>query len=412
MNNFNFIRSDLSTTFDFSKRKIINNNHELKLPSVKVPTHPMDELRVRNFISNPPQPRQIPEVDMVEQERLKKYGEKVDIDPNAVAGKLASMVLKLPRVDLAGNPVKDETGRMTYRYYTFKEMLQHPFLRQFRMNQLAPQAPDRIIIQQQFQQQQRMMIDEKELLKTATIRVNSALTQAHTNEVHNFRQEVANNPNYQINISNFNAFSSKNRVILTEYVKAVLDQEKNNGVIYLALINFVVKEYGINNFSFSDGQANFVKNGIPGWRQSRNIVAEKTFMIFTPEEEKQMIEQLENGTPIILTLDKLQLVQRKTDAVAWVILWKQFKNYSFHKLQTSFCKFIQAKKGKMNFDFHTMYREFLQDGGIDKWYNIYIKDETHMLPAVTLPSAALPNIEPTPAGPAPPQMKSHLEEVD
>ncbi len=123
MNNFNFIRSDLSTTFDFSKRKLINNNHELKLPSVKVPTHPMDELRVRNFISNPPQPRQIPEVDMAEEERLKKYGEKVDIDPAGMGRKLADMVLKLPRLDEAGYPIKDGTGRMIYQYYTFIEML-------------------------------------------------------------------------------------------------------------------------------------------------------------------------------------------------------------------------------------------------------------------------------------------------
>lgn len=144
MDNINFLRYDLPDTFDYSKRKVINNSKVLELPTFPAPSHKMDQLRVRNFVANPPLPRQIPTIDEVEEERRKKYGMRVDIDPSAFAAQLGKMVLKLPTVNNDGVPIKDQTGRMVYRYYTFKEMMDVPFLRQFRLSQLRSGAPSAI----------------------------------------------------------------------------------------------------------------------------------------------------------------------------------------------------------------------------------------------------------------------------
>lgn len=123
MDNFNFLRMANPATFDYSKRKVIDNETILTLPAQSAPNHKMDELRVRNFVANAPRPRQIPTVDVVEQERLKKYGMRVDVDPEAIAEKMSKMALKLPFFGPDGQPMKDQTGRVVYRYMTFNDML-------------------------------------------------------------------------------------------------------------------------------------------------------------------------------------------------------------------------------------------------------------------------------------------------
>ncbi|MCP4295277.1 MAG: hypothetical protein GY786_06690, partial [Proteobacteria bacterium] len=110
-------------TFDYSKVPVINRKHVLNLPKRAFPTNPMDELRVRNFEPFSPGPRQIPNVDQIEQERLRKYGQMVDVDPEAIAERLAKMTIMVPIFGPDGQPYKDQTGRVVKRYMTFPQMI-------------------------------------------------------------------------------------------------------------------------------------------------------------------------------------------------------------------------------------------------------------------------------------------------
>ncbi len=123
MDTINFLRWSNPDTFDLSKRRIIHNDHVLKLPEKDVPNNIIDELRVRDFGYNPPRPRQVPSVDMIEKERLEKYGERVDIDPQIMIERFSKLVLKLPMFGYGGQPLKDQTGRIVYRNYTFPEIM-------------------------------------------------------------------------------------------------------------------------------------------------------------------------------------------------------------------------------------------------------------------------------------------------
>lgn len=124
MKTLNYLRFDQKNTFDYSRRQIIDNHHELFLPKPLPIRHKMDELRVRNFVANAPLPRQIPTVDLAELERMKLYGKKVDIDPTRLAGQMAKMTMKLPFFDQNARPLKDQTGRVVYRDYSFKQLFE------------------------------------------------------------------------------------------------------------------------------------------------------------------------------------------------------------------------------------------------------------------------------------------------
>lgn len=90
-----FIRYDQE--FDNSKiPRIRRESGLLSLDPVTNPEHIMDELRVNNFMKNPPRPRQVPTIDEIELERLTKYGPRVDISAERIYQQMQGKVVKVP----------------------------------------------------------------------------------------------------------------------------------------------------------------------------------------------------------------------------------------------------------------------------------------------------------------------------
>lgn len=122
LKSINYLRYPRS--FDYSKVPIIKTNNKLNLDPRLGIQNEIDELRIANFMMNPPRPRQIPEVDLVEQERMRLYGEKVDISPETLYERFKGKVIKVPRRDADGKVMKDVTSNQPLmRFMTWTEML-------------------------------------------------------------------------------------------------------------------------------------------------------------------------------------------------------------------------------------------------------------------------------------------------
>lgn len=135
LNSINYLRFDQS--FDYSKVPIIRNDHTIELDPKIAPNNWIDELRITNFMKNPPEPRRIPEIDMLEYERFKKYGMKVDVSSSTIAQRLSKLVMKVPQRDPNGNIIPDPTtGNPIMRNMTFRELLDDPLSMQYRVEQL------------------------------------------------------------------------------------------------------------------------------------------------------------------------------------------------------------------------------------------------------------------------------------
>ncbi len=134
--NFDFIRYKQS--FDYSKVPVIRNNHTLVLEPQLNPNNWIDELRIANFAKNPPRPKQVPEVDLVELERLRQYGEKVDWGASKIFEVFKEKVYKIPVFDRHGAPKRDpDSGAVIFRNWTFTEMINDPNAIAFRATELV-----------------------------------------------------------------------------------------------------------------------------------------------------------------------------------------------------------------------------------------------------------------------------------
>lgn len=370
MNNFDFIRADLPNTFDYSKRQIINNRHELSLPAVPKVTHPMDELRVRNFVTNAPLPRQIPEVDLVEEERRRLYGEKVDIDPTKVGQDLSTMVLKLPRVDNDGNPIKDETGRMIYRYYTFKEMLQIPFLRQYRMAQLDPEA------KVQEEKKIEVLLDQH-LADSVQAALQLAHAAATTERMNHMRGALAEHPNMMVDLSNFNHYDAENSTLLMYAMNYVTPAAGRAGLdrnqTYLALMNFLIRKYGADQFPFSRALEAFKASNIANWQADRNTIAERMVMYRNRNAYERLLQRVRTGQAMF-TVD--QLIDPKTEELAnvWSMVWQQDSDRPFYMVQSAFQTFLVSRFGGTQFDLWQAMQRF-NNKGVDYWYQQYLQEQ-------------------------------------
>ncbi len=139
-----------SQNFDRAKRPVINNDHHLSFDGWNDPPirqNRIDEIRVNNSIAIPPRPRIIPDIDVMEQERLKLYGPKMDIQPKTLFERFSKSSLKIPQKDAAGNYILDPvTGERVYREMSYRQMLQDPTSILYRLQTLlaragAPGAP-------------------------------------------------------------------------------------------------------------------------------------------------------------------------------------------------------------------------------------------------------------------------------
>ncbi len=123
-------------SFDFSKVKIIDNDQTLNLPQKYDINNWIDELRVRDFMKNEPEPRTIQSLNEIEKNRLARFGMKVDISPERIFEKLSGVTLKLPRFNNEGEILRDEHGRDIMQMMTFGEVLKDKDAMIYRLKEL------------------------------------------------------------------------------------------------------------------------------------------------------------------------------------------------------------------------------------------------------------------------------------
>ncbi len=150
-NSMNYLRYKQS--FDYSKVPVVKNKHRLHLEPTISPNNYIDELRINNALKKPPSPRIIPEVDLVEIERKRKYGERVDIQPETLFERFRTMVLRVPNRRADGTvihfpplpparrrPYVVVPNQVVFRDMTFSQMLNDPPSLIYRVNQLINNA--------------------------------------------------------------------------------------------------------------------------------------------------------------------------------------------------------------------------------------------------------------------------------
>ncbi len=137
MDGFNYVRYPQS--FDYSKVKVINNKQTLSLPPSLHINNEIDELRVRDFMKNEPEPRKILDLDEIERMRLARFGQKVDISPEKLYEKFAGTALKLPVLNDVGVPVVGHDGRIIYQMIAFRDLIQDEKLLTYRLKELMSQ---------------------------------------------------------------------------------------------------------------------------------------------------------------------------------------------------------------------------------------------------------------------------------
>ncbi len=176
--NINYLRYPQS--FDYSKVPVINNKHKLSFDPKLAPSSWIDELRIANHIKNPPRARVIPEIDLIEQERLLRYGERVDIGAETLVERFQNMVIKVPLRNAAGviqlDPV---SNRPILRMMSFSDMLEDPPSMLYRVNQLInnlSQIPTGVIAGNQAQLGQPIQQLRQEQLAEINI-INQQLLQ-------------------------------------------------------------------------------------------------------------------------------------------------------------------------------------------------------------------------------------------
>ena len=125
--------------FDYSKIPIIDNKHKLPRFNKLRVSNKIDELRLKvNYEKQPPLPRWLPDVDILEEERKRLYGERVDINRDDLFEILKKKVFRLPKFDHNGN-IEMDGGNPVYRYYSFLELLENPDALFYRVGQLGNQ---------------------------------------------------------------------------------------------------------------------------------------------------------------------------------------------------------------------------------------------------------------------------------
>ncbi|MCP5019384.1 MAG: hypothetical protein GY938_29485 [Ketobacter sp.] len=420
MDNFNYLRAKLPGTFDFSKRKVINNSKVLELPSFDSPSHWMDQLRVRNFVTNPPLPRQIPSIEEVEAERLRQYGMRVTMDPTVFAEKLGNMVLKLPRVDNAGKPIKDQTGRLVFKYYTFQEMMKVPFLRQFRMSQLRTggvsdvgnvfeeeaigdanyeasivglDKPESQIFSDT-SDEQKQTIDEKqkEEQKAALAEGNVLLAVEDEQKskmqiaTHKLDKEVQKSLNTMVDSKQpiethwqeLNTLNKKNSTLCVFISNQLLKPQKivivggqalPPSAAYLTFLNIVINRAGNGKFNLmgllalmeQEDAANYLPD-------DDDLVGVRMVMNYTPEAAQRMMDARDAGSPLSVSINTMNSSAREDVAMLWSMLWNKYAKVPFGLLRRAFTFFAESTYGADKaFEYGEASMEFGDTGGPQFW---------------------------------------------
>lgn len=168
-NNMNFLR--YGNNFDYSKVPVISKKMDkLKLDTELTPSNWIEELRVSNFVKNPPRPKIVLGLDELEINRRLLYGERVDIQPEKLAERFGSMVVQVPSRRADGTVIHDPplpenqrsrhpvSGRnAVLQNMTFREVLNNPQSLLYRINQLLINAN---VSTQQLARENRALLDQ------------------------------------------------------------------------------------------------------------------------------------------------------------------------------------------------------------------------------------------------------------
>ncbi len=129
--------------FDYSKIPIINLTKNLELPIRYVINNHFLDSRTVNFHKDEPVKRMIPEIDLVEEERYKKFGAKVDVNSSKLYETFNKRTYKLPVFDENGNmkmiPGPAPQNPMTQNY-PFNDVLSNPYLLTYRITQILSES--------------------------------------------------------------------------------------------------------------------------------------------------------------------------------------------------------------------------------------------------------------------------------
>ena len=122
----------LRQSYDSAKVKIIRDNNKLYLPEPDIISNWIDEVRVTSFSRGNVRPRQVPDVDMMEAERLRNFGQRVDVTSSWLYDKLKDQTMKLPVLfPDPNNPGKwisrvGGDGNTIQRHHTWTEIMGNP----------------------------------------------------------------------------------------------------------------------------------------------------------------------------------------------------------------------------------------------------------------------------------------------
>ena len=89
-------------------------------------------------MKNPPSPRSIPAVDLLELERMQRFGARVDIQPETLYERLQKMVVKLPKRDKNNKIMRDPNSNMPLmEYRSWPDILNDIYAAYDRVKQIA-----------------------------------------------------------------------------------------------------------------------------------------------------------------------------------------------------------------------------------------------------------------------------------
>ncbi len=123
--NLDRIRQDKN--FNYLDRSVIRDNRNIEPISTFPIKNPMDELRVNDFVKPPPLARRVKGADELESERIRLWGEKVDISPDKLFTLFKNKIVKIPRRDGDGKLERDPTtGQPIMIFKNWSDLLQNP----------------------------------------------------------------------------------------------------------------------------------------------------------------------------------------------------------------------------------------------------------------------------------------------
>jgi len=144
LRDINFLR--FPKDFDYSKVPIIRNDKNLTLPPKPQIDNWIDRIRINNKMKVQLPYRQVPEVDLLEQEREEKFGQRVDVNSSTLYNTFKNQTFNLPVFNPDGTMVLKDTGQLparpVMRNYNIQQVLSDPNLTLFRMRQLSGTLED------------------------------------------------------------------------------------------------------------------------------------------------------------------------------------------------------------------------------------------------------------------------------